>query len=118
MRFLVPWEPPADIATQFPHLEVLFSSGAGVDQFNSAALPPTLPAVHMIEPGIARGMVEYVTHAVLSLRRATTVYRRQHSAEQWRPLPVRRTICCRAANNSSPLRSTRAKQHQALDASA
>ncbi len=89
VRFLAAWEPPADIATQFPHLEVLFSSGAGVDQFNFAALPPTLPVVRMVEPGIVRGMVEYVTHAVLSLHRDIPAYRRQQQAEQWRPLPVR-----------------------------
>ena len=89
VRFLAAWEPPADIATQFPHLEVLFSSGAGVDQFNFAALPPTLPVVRMVEPGIVRGMVEYVTHAALSLHRDIPAYRRQQQAEQWRPLPVR-----------------------------
>ncbi|WP_433868237.1 2-hydroxyacid dehydrogenase [Ralstonia wenshanensis] len=89
VRFLAAWEPPADIATQFPHLEVLFSSGAGVDQFNFAALLPTLPVVRMVEPGIVRGMVEYVTHAVLSLHRDIPAYRRQQQAEQWRPQPVR-----------------------------
>lgn len=89
VRFLAAWEPPADIAARFPNLEVLFSSGAGVDQFNFAALPPTLPVVRMVEPGIVRGMVEYVAHAVLALHRDIPAYRRQQSAEQWRPLPVR-----------------------------
>lgn len=89
VRFLAAWEPPADIATQFPNLEVLFSSGAGVDQFNFGALPPTLPVVRMVEPGIVRGMVEYVTQAVLALHRDMPAYRRQQVAEQWQPLPVR-----------------------------
>ena len=40
VRYLAAWEPPADLATQFPNLELLFSSGAGVDQFDFAALPP------------------------------------------------------------------------------
>src|SRR5262249_10385682 len=64
VRFLAAWEPPDDLATRFPNLQVLFSSGAGVDQFDFAALPPTLPVVRMIEPGIVRGMAEYVCHAV------------------------------------------------------
>jgi glyoxylate/hydroxypyruvate reductase A len=89
VRFLAAWEPPADIATQFPHLEVLFSSGAGVDQFNFAALPAALPVVRMVESGIVRGMVEYVTQAVLSLHRDIPAYRRQQQAGEWRPLPVR-----------------------------
>lgn len=89
VRFLAAWAPPDDLAAQFPNLEVLFSSGAGVDQFDFAALPPTLPVVRMVEPGIVRGMVEYVTQAVLSLHRDVPAYRRQQQRGEWRPLPVR-----------------------------
>jgi glyoxylate/hydroxypyruvate reductase A len=87
--YLAAWEPPAEIATRFPNLELLFSSGAGVDQFDFAALPPKLPVVRMIEPGIIRGMVEYVTHAVLDLHRDMPAYRRAQQRGQWQPLPVK-----------------------------
>lgn len=40
VRFLAAWEPPEELDARFPNLEVLFSSGAGVDQFDFAALPP------------------------------------------------------------------------------
>ena len=89
VRFLAAWEPPADLAERFPNLEVLFSSGAGVDQFDFAALPQALPVVRMVEPGIVRGMVEYVTHAVLGLHRDMPQYRRQQQEGLWKPLPVR-----------------------------
>ena len=89
MRFLAAWEPPPNLAERFPNLKVLFSSGAGVDQFDFAALPPDLPVVRMVEPGIVQGMVEYVTHAVLGLHRDMPRYRRQQQEGQWRPLPVR-----------------------------
>lgn len=89
VRFLAAWEPPDDLATRFPNLEVLFSSGAGVDQFDFAALPAALPVVRMVEPGIVRSMVEYVTHAVLDLHRDMPAYRRQQANGEWRPLPVR-----------------------------
>lgn len=89
VRFLAAWVPPDDLAARFPNLEVLFSSGAGVDQFDFAALPPDLPVVRMVEPGIVRGMVEYVTHAVLGLHRDMPQYRRQQQEGQWKPLPVR-----------------------------
>ncbi|HSW04665.1 2-hydroxyacid dehydrogenase [Aquabacterium sp.] len=89
VHYLAAWEPPPDIATRFPNLKLLFSSGAGVDQFNFAALPPELPIVRMVEPGIIRGMVEYVTHAVLELHRDRPAYRRQQAEGLWRPLPVR-----------------------------
>ncbi|MDA8457284.1 glyoxylate/hydroxypyruvate reductase A [Acidovorax sp. GBBC 3334] len=89
VRFLAAWEPPADIATAFPNLQVLFSSGAGVDQFDMAALPAALPVVRMVEPGIVRGMVEYACHAVLDLHRDMPQYRRQQQRAEWRALPVR-----------------------------
>ena len=69
VRYLAAWEPPRDITDAFPNLEVLSSSGAGIDQFDLAALPPSLSIVRMIEPGIVDGMVEYVTLAVLALHR-------------------------------------------------
>jgi glyoxylate/hydroxypyruvate reductase A len=89
VRFLAAWQPPEDIATRFPNLELLFSSGAGVDQFDFDALPPGLPVVRMVEPGIIRGMVEYVTHAVLDLHRDMPAYRRQQQRGEWAPLPVK-----------------------------
>jgi glyoxylate/hydroxypyruvate reductase A len=89
VHYLAAWEPPADIATRFPNLKLLFSSGAGVDQFNFDALPADLPVVRMVEPGIINGMVEYVTHAVLDLHRDMPAYRRQQQQGLWQPLPVR-----------------------------
>jgi len=88
VRFLAAWVPPDDIASRFPNLSVLFSSGAGVDQFDLDALPATLPVVRMVEPGIVRSMVEYVTHAVLDLHRDMPAYRRQQARGEWQPLPV------------------------------
>lgn len=45
--------------------------------------------VRMVEPGIVRGMVEYVTHAVLDLHRDIPQYRRQQQRAEWRPLLVK-----------------------------
>ena len=89
VRFLAAWEPPENLAERFPNLKVLFSSGAGVDQFDFSVLPPALPVVRMVEPGIVRGMVEYATCAVLGLHRDLPRYRRQQAEGLWQPLPVR-----------------------------
>ena len=89
VRFLATWEPPADIRAMFPNLELLFSSGAGVDQFDLAALPPDLPVLRMVEPGIIHGMVEYVSWAVLALHRDMLQYQRQQRHALWQPAPVR-----------------------------
>ena len=42
VRYLATWVAPADLDTLFPKLELLFSTGAGADQFDLAALPPRL----------------------------------------------------------------------------
>jgi glyoxylate/hydroxypyruvate reductase A len=89
VRFLAAWEPPAQIERAFPELQVLFSVGAGIDQFDLRSLPPELPVVRMIEPGIADSMVEYATFAVLGLHREMPAYRRQQQMEQWQELQPR-----------------------------
>jgi glyoxylate/hydroxypyruvate reductase A len=83
VRYLAAWEPPQDLATRFPNLEVLFSTGAGIDQFDLSAIPETLPVVRMVESGIVNGMVEYVSLAVLSLHRDWPTYRQQQQDRCW-----------------------------------
>lgn len=85
VRFFAAWVPPENIGSLFPNLEVLFSSGAGIDQFNLASLPPHLPIVRMIEPGIVEGMVEYVSWAVLALHREMPRYQREQRLGSWAP---------------------------------
>ena len=83
VRYLAAWVPPQEIARQFPNLELFFSTGAGVDQFDLAALPPELPVVRMAEPGVVAGMVEYATMAVLALHRDLPAYIRQQREGRW-----------------------------------
>jgi glyoxylate/hydroxypyruvate reductase len=89
VRFLAAWQPPARIKEAFPNLEVLFSVGAGVDQFDLSALPPELKVVRMVEPGLTACMCEYVSWAVLSLHRDMPTYMRQQQHAQWKEHPVR-----------------------------
>jgi glyoxylate/hydroxypyruvate reductase len=89
VRFLATWRPPEGIGSLFPNLEVLFSTGAGVDQFDSAALPPGVALVRMVEPGIIESMVEYVTLSVLALHRDFPAYREQQRAGRWEEIRVR-----------------------------
>jgi glyoxylate/hydroxypyruvate reductase len=88
VRYLAAWIPPDDILGQFPNLEVLFSVGAGIDQFDLSAIPPHIPVVRMIEPGLEMGMVQYVCQAVLSLHRDMHTYRLQQNEKRWQPLTV------------------------------
>ena len=109
----VAWGPPADIKGTFPNLEILFSFGAGVDQFDLSRLPPALPVVRMIEPGIEAGMVEYVTLSVLALHRDFPLYRSQQAQQVWRavrfPLAARRRVGVMGLGVLSRPRSTTAR---------
>jgi glyoxylate/hydroxypyruvate reductase A len=89
VRYLAVWEVPRDLATLFPNLEVVFSVGAGIDQFDLTAIPAHLPVVRMIEPGIVTGMVEYVTLATLALHRDWLTYAAQQREGRWHALRTR-----------------------------
>ena len=69
IRYLACWQPPEELASRLPNLEVLFATSAGIDQFDLSRLPPELPVVRMLDPGIVAGMVEYATLMVLALHR-------------------------------------------------
>lgn len=85
VEMLIAWQPPENVMAVFPHLRALLSVGAGADQLNIEALPPDLPVVRMIEPGLTRGMVEYVTFAVLGLHRDMPRYLQQQREARWLP---------------------------------
>jgi len=88
VRYLVAWVPPDNIAATFPNLELVFSVGAGVDQFDATKLPPHIPLVRMLEPGIAETMVEYVTMAVLALHRDLLDFISQQKQQVWREIRI------------------------------
>ncbi|CAD6510495.1 2-hydroxyacid dehydrogenase [Paraburkholderia sabiae] len=89
VRYLAAWQPPDDPARTLPNLEVIFSVGAGIDQFDLSRVPPHIAVVRMIEPGIVEGMVEYVTQAVLTIHRDLFDYAIQQRERVWREMPVR-----------------------------
>jgi glyoxylate/hydroxypyruvate reductase A len=89
VRYLAAWQPPENIAETFPNLELVFSVGAGVDQFDLSRIPEHVPVVRMIESGLVAGMVEYATLAVLAAHRDWLTYAVQQREGLWKPLPVR-----------------------------
>ncbi|NTX29121.1 glyoxylate/hydroxypyruvate reductase A, partial [Burkholderia pyrrocinia] len=89
VRYLAAWQPPDDPVALLPNLEIVFSVGAGIDQFDLSRVPAHIPVVRMIEPGIVDGMVEYVTQAVLTIHRDLFDYAAQQRAQVWHERPVR-----------------------------
>jgi glyoxylate/hydroxypyruvate reductase A len=89
VRFLAAWLPPDDLAATFPNLEVLFSTGAGVDQLNLERIPAHVKLVRMIEPALVATMAEYVGFAVTALHRDMPLYLSQQRERIWREHAVR-----------------------------
>lgn len=89
VRYLAAWEPPENLTEAFPNLEIVFSVGAGVDQFDFSRIPPEVPVVRMVESGLVAGMVEYATLAVLAAHRDWLTYAAQQREAVWNPIRVR-----------------------------
>lgn len=85
VKYLLTWQTPDNI-DEFSNLEILFSIGAGVDQFAGSDLPPSLKIVRMVEDGIITMMQEYVSLSVLLLHRNFLSYIEHQKSGVWRPI--------------------------------
>jgi glyoxylate/hydroxypyruvate reductase A len=88
VSYFVTWQPPDNLSAVFPKLQVLVSSGAGVDQFDLNRVPSHVRIVRMIEPGIVDGMVEYATLATLLHHRNFIDYAERQRRREWSAIRV------------------------------
>ncbi|MNC24582.1 Glyoxylate/hydroxypyruvate reductase A [compost metagenome] len=86
--YILAWEPLADLAQQFCNLRLLYSAGAGVDQFDLAQLPDQVSLVRLVDSSMAKIMAEYVLFGVLSLHRDILIYLADQRGGHWRPRPI------------------------------
>lgn len=95
VEYLVTWKAPENLLETYPKLKLIFSIGAGVDQFDLKTLPGQVDVVRMLEPGIREQMCEYITLATLGLHRDLPRYLAQRERQEWaagvnRPASARR----------------------------
>jgi len=88
VRYLAVWVPTPDLIASLPNLEVLFSVGAGVDQFDLGQIPDRVQVVRMIEPLLTQGMAEYVALATLALHRNLVDYVAAQRERRWAPIEL------------------------------
>jgi glyoxylate/hydroxypyruvate reductase len=84
VRYALVWKPRPDVLERLPHLEVIFSLGAGVDHILSLPKLPDVPIVRIVDPDLTGRMVEYVVWQVLHHHRRGLEYARQQSERLWR----------------------------------
>lgn len=88
VRYLVTWQAIPGMFDRFPNLKIVFSLGAGVDQFDVRTFPEDVRLVRLVDPGLASMMRDYVCMSVLAAHRDLPAYLGQQRAEVWAPLPV------------------------------
>lgn len=84
VRYLMAWSFPEDLATRYGNLELIFSTGAGIDQVVGLDLPPCAQLVRMVEEGLTSMVRDYVVMAVLALHRDLPAYLDQQRQQVWK----------------------------------
>ena len=96
VQAVLAWRLKPGLLSRFPALQVLCSTGAGVDKLLGVAdLPASLPVTRVVDPVQGAQMAQYAVACALAHTRELDRYARQQAAATWARHPVRESACCR-----------------------
>ncbi|CDH79545.1 2-hydroxyacid dehydrogenase [Pseudomonas aeruginosa] len=87
VHYLLTWQPVADIE-RYTSLRIIFSAGAGVDQFDLSAIPESVALVRMVDESLADIMAEFVVLSALAIHRDLPAYREDQVQQVWSPRTI------------------------------
>lgn len=86
ISYLMMWRPVPGLPAAMPDLKAVFCFGAGVERLlANPELPPDIPIVRMVEPGLTQGMSEYVLWQVLRHHRRIWELEEAQAEGRWAP---------------------------------
>jgi len=90
VRMALAWHPPADAFEAYPNLQVVGSTGAGVDSILTCpSLRTGVDVVRVVDPAQAKMMAGFVVWHVINHQRRFATFQAQQREEVWRTLPQR-----------------------------
>jgi glyoxylate/hydroxypyruvate reductase A len=84
VHYAVTWKHPPGVLAGLPHLEAIFSLGAGVDHLLTDPKLPEVPILRVVDQDLTNRMSEYVVLHCLRIMRQADVYRAQQAERLWR----------------------------------
>ncbi|MEE8351285.1 MAG: glyoxylate/hydroxypyruvate reductase A [Rhodospirillales bacterium] len=87
IEFALVWGPKKSALKVYPNLRAILSLGAGVDHLLDRDLPKGVPVARLVDPGLTRGMREYVIYWTIHYHRRFGEYAVATAAKTWQQLP-------------------------------
>jgi glyoxylate/hydroxypyruvate reductase A len=86
VEFILCWKHPLGELRRYENLRCIASLGFGVDHIlRDPDLPPGVPVIRIVDPGMVAAMSEYVLTAVLTHTRQFELFRRDQDQKKWKP---------------------------------
>lgn len=91
IKMALVWKPPMGIIKNYPNLECISSSGAGVDfLFEDASLPTDIPITRVVDEYLAQDMSEHVIALIFGYLKNFNQYKLDQIHKVWKPLEYKR----------------------------